>query len=80
MAAMIVLTAAMVEARPGDPSRADGAGALTLEEAARRVEQRTGGRILSARVAGQRYVFRVLTPDGRVITLSVGAGKARDRR
>lgn len=75
-----MLAAATVEARPGEPSRSDGAAALTMEEAASRVEQRTGGRILSARVAGQRYVFRVLTPDGRVITLSVGTGKARDRR
>lgn len=79
-AAAIFLATPTIEARPGSPSRPNGEPALTLEQAAKQVERRTGGRILSAKVAGQRYVFRVLTPEGRVITVSVRADKARSRR
>lgn len=54
------------------------AQALSLDEAAKQVQQDTGGRVLSARTVrgddGPRYRFKVLLPGGRVRVIFVDAG------
>jgi hypothetical protein len=42
------------------------AARLSLEQAAQRVQQSTGGRVLDARDAGSVYRIKVLTPGGEV--------------
>jgi hypothetical protein len=54
---------------------------LTLEEAVTRVQQDTGGKILSAdpRRVGRRteYRIKVLTPDGHVRTIAISSDAPR---
>lgn len=60
-----------------DPPTAGEARPLSLDEAAALVRDRVGGRVVRAetRDAGDRrtYVFRVVSADGRVRTVSVDA-------
>ncbi len=66
--------AAAAAAQPAEPT-------ITLDQAVLRVQQQTGGRVLSAephRVGrGLKYFIKVLTPDGHVkkLVVSSEAGK-----
>ncbi|MCX7514587.1 PepSY domain-containing protein [Frateuria sp. STR12] len=70
-----LLLAAPVQASPQDKAP------LTLEEAVAKVQQDTGGKILSAdpRKFGRRteYRIKVLTPEGHVRTISISSDAPR---
>lgn len=55
-------------------------GRLTVDEAATQVQERTGGRVLSAeprrRDGHVVYLIKVLLPDGRVRTFTIDPGTA----
>lgn len=70
-----VLMLAAALALPAAPALAQ--RAVSLQEAVERVQQETGGKILSAetvRIGRQKmYRIKVLTPDGRVRVLQIPA-------
>jgi hypothetical protein len=70
-----LLLAVPVHARPQDKAP------MTLEEAVAKVQQDTGGKILSAdpRKFGRRteYRIKVLTPEGHVRTVSISSDAPR---
>lgn len=68
----------MVDAFPArDAMILAAAGEISLDEAVRRVQSATGGRVVSASASKQRgragYRIRVVVEDGRVMTYFVDA-------
>ncbi|MCG6871066.1 MAG: peptidase [Gammaproteobacteria bacterium] len=74
-----ILLSLLLAAAPG-AARA----AITLDQATRAVQQRTGGRVLAAErvrsADGMRFRIKVLLPGGRVRTIFVDPDRPAQRR
>ena len=71
------LAGPQVHARPVEPLRLAQAGGMSPDEAAARVRQQTGGRVLNVQSGSQNgttvYMVKVLLPDGRVRVVTISS-------
>lgn len=78
---VFALLVALLVAVPGVPMAQSARPTVTLDQAVRRVQQDTGGKVLSAEQRGvgrrQEYRIKVLTADGhvKVVVVSSESGK-----
>lgn len=71
---LLVLAAAAPAVLADGPRGGRGGGGLSADQAAERVRQQTGGRVLKVERAGDGYRVKVLTPAGEVREVVVRGG------